>query len=112
MVNKRNVGLAIVLTLITCGIYGIFWFISLTNDVAKLSEDSSFSGGLAFLFTILTCGIYGIYWSYRIGKLIAEAQAKKGVSVNDNSILYLVLHLLGLGIVVYILAQSDVNSMA
>jgi hypothetical protein len=58
MVNQRSVGLAIVLTLITCGIYGIYWFIVMTNDVGKLSGDYTFTGGKHFLLTLVTCGIW------------------------------------------------------
>lgn len=33
MVQKRDIALAIIFTLITCGIYGIYWFFKLNDDV-------------------------------------------------------------------------------
>lgn len=108
---QRSVGLSVVLTLITCGIYGIYWFIVLTNDVGRLSGDSSFTGGKHLLLTLVTCGIWSYVWSYQLGKNLAIAQENKGVRVNDNSIMFLVLAIFGLGIVNYALAQSEVNKL-
>ena len=112
MVEKRDIALAIVLSFITCGIYGIYWFVVLTNDVKTVSDDKDLaSGGVAFLLTLITCGIYGIYWAYKMGELVKKAQEKKKVPVSDNAVLYLILQLLGLGIVNYALIQSDLNNM-
>lgn len=112
MIKKREIVVSIILTFITCGIYGIVWFINMTDDVAVVSEDHTISGGKAFLFTILTCGLYSIYWSYLMGKKIYETKTKKGLMASDNSILYLILCILGLGIVNYCLIQNELNEMA
>lgn len=112
MVQQRGIVSAIILTLITCGIYGIYWFIVLTNDAGKLSGDYSFTGGKHFLLTLVTCGIWSFVWAYQIGKNIAEAQRQRGMVSVDNSVLYVVLTIFGLSIVTYALVQSDVNRLA
>ena len=33
MAEQRNVALCVILTIVTCGIYGIYWFICLVNDL-------------------------------------------------------------------------------
>ena len=70
------------------------------------------SGGLAFVLTLVTCGIYGLYWAYKMGKMIEQAQTKRGMVAKDNSVLYLVLELVGLAIVAYALMQNDLNEIA
>ncbi len=40
------------------------------------------------------------------------AGEKRGVAIADNSVLYLVLSIVGLGIVNYCLIQSDLNKFA
>lgn len=110
--RERNIATSIILTIITCGIYGIIWFISLTDDVAVASEDRSMSGGVAFLLTIVTCGIYGIYWSYKMGKMMYQAKLARDMNASDNSILYLILNIFGLQIVNYCLIQSELNDIA
>ena len=112
MINKRDVALAIVFTVITCGIYGIYWFIVLTDDVKTASGEEFQSGGIALLLTIITCGIYGFYWAYKMGELMKKAQEKRNMPVKDNAVLYLILEILGLGIVNYAMIQSDLNAIA
>ena len=113
MVQKRDIVVAIILSLVTCGIYGIYWFIVMTDDVKTASGDTQLaSGGLAFLLTLVSCGIYGIYWAYKMGELMKYAQEKNGLPVKDYAVLYLILELLGFGIIVYILVQSDLNAIA
>jgi hypothetical protein len=110
--EKRNIAVCIILSLVTCGIYGLVWFVQMTDDVANASDDHSISGGMALLLTIITCGLYQIYWAYKMGKLVAQAQENYGQSGNDNSTLYLILQIFGLGIVNYCLIQSDLNQLA
>lgn len=102
---------SILLTIITCGIYGIYWFIVLTDEINMLSEEDDTSGGIAFLLTLVTCGIYGIYWAYRLGIKTGIMKEKRGGGSSDDRIVYLLLALFGLGIIVYALAQNEINNM-
>jgi len=113
-VQERNIVTCVILSLVTCGIYGLIWFINMANDVNTVCQDdkSSQSGGMVLLLTIVTCGIYGWIWIYQVGKRLAEAGQKHGVQIADNSVMYLVLDLFGLGIVDYCLIQSDLNKFA
>jgi hypothetical protein len=111
MVNQRSIGLAIILSIITGGIYVIYWMCVLTNEVGDLSGEKSFTGGKAVLLTIVTCGIYSWFWAYQLGTNVAKAQTKKEVFVKDNSVLYLILGIFGLSIITCAIAQSDVNSL-
>ena len=108
---KRDIVVAIILSMVTCGIYGIIWFINMVNDVNTVCADdkSNQSGGVVFLLTLVTCGIYGIIWFYQVGKRMSDAGRKYGMDIADNSTIYLVLQLFGLGIVNYCLIQSDLN---
>jgi len=110
--KERNIAGAIILSIVTCGIYCIYWFIVLNDEAKSYSEDDTMvSGGVAFLLTLVTCGIYGIYWAYRMGKAIAMAQSKNGLVVNDNSVAYLILEILGFSIIAYALMQNDINAI-
>lgn len=111
-VKNRQIVLAIIFSIITCGIYGIYWFIVMTDDANRVNNENGTSGVLAFLFTILTCGIYGFYWNYKMGKRLYEAGKKAGKDIADNSVLYLVLSIFGLAIVNYCLIQNDLNKFS
>ena len=110
--KERSIATSIILSIVTCGIYGIYWLIVLNDEVKTVSKDNTLpTGGVVFLLTIVTCGIYGIYWAYKIGQLTAKAQADKKMPVKDNSMIYLILSIFGLSIVVYALVQNDLNEM-
>ncbi len=111
--QERNIGLAIVLSIVTCGIYGIYWFITLNDEVKQKSKDETLaSGGLAFVLTLVTCGIYGYYWAYRMGKATLVARKEAGMDEgSDNSVLYIILQFFGLAIVNYALIQNDMNAI-
>lgn len=110
--TQRNIAVSIILTICTCGIYGIVWFIMLNDEVRNASKDYGMpTGGVAFLLTLITCGIYGFYWAYKMGKNIAVARQEAGLPATDNSVLYLVLQLFGFGIVNYALMQNEMNAI-
>lgn len=111
MVIKRGIGLSIVLTIITCGLYGIYWFIKITDEANYLSRENETSGGIAFLLTIVTCGIYKLFWNYKMGKTMLKAQENAGMYSSDNSVLYLILSLFGLDIISYCIIQSEINKI-
>lgn len=110
--KQKNVVTCVILSFVTCGIYGIIWFINLTDDAARLNNNNDFSGGKAFLFTLITCGIYGIYWYYKMGKELYSARVARNINGSDSSVLYLILGILGLGIVNYVLMQNEINELA
>lgn len=111
MISRRSVAFSIILSLITCGFYSIYWFIVLTNEVGILSRDHTFTGGKHFLLTLVTCGIWSFIWAYQVGKHVADAQRQRGELISDNSVLYVILTFFGLGVVTYALVQSDVNKL-
>lgn len=114
MLKERSIVVSIILTIVTCGIYGIYWFIVMTDDAVKANDGKEYqtSGGVAFLLSIVTCGIYSLYWYYKMGKAISVAKADRNMPAGDNSVLYLVLGIFGFGIISYCLIQSDLNNIA
>ncbi len=113
MYQPRNIGMAIFLSIITCGIYGIYWFVMLTdetNQACGITDGTS--GGVAFLLSLITCGIYSWFWLYKQGEKLDNLAVSRGMSSGFRGILYLVLGLCGLSIVSYALMQDSLNKMA
>lgn len=110
MVQQRSVALAIVLTIVTCGIYGIYWLIVLNDEINTVTGNADdTSGALVFLFTVITCGIYSYFWMYKTGVKLDDHEVSRGRSAQYRGILYLVLHFLGLGIISWALMQDTLN---
>lgn len=70
MIERRNIAVCIVLTLVTCGIYGIYWIVCLTNDVNTVSGDvNGTSGGYGGAAD--DCDLWNLrqfYWAYKQGE--------------------------------------------
>ncbi len=107
---KRSIGVAILLTVVTCGIYGIIWMIKLNDELNALAnKQGATSGGVVFLLTLVTCGIYGWFWYYKMGENVDAIKTNRGEASNSSPIIYLILGLCGLGIVNYCLMQDTIN---
>lgn len=111
-IPERNIATCIILSFLTCGIYGIYWFVTMTDDSNIVCKDEAPSGIVALLLTIITCGIYGLYWYYKMGERLYLAGQKYKVTIDDNGFLYLILAIFGLGIVSTCLIQSDLNKFS
>ncbi|HIW83418.1 MAG TPA: DUF4234 domain-containing protein [Candidatus Dorea gallistercoris] len=105
-ITPRSIPLAIIFSIITCGIYGLYWLVKLNDEVNQLSgEYQATSGGMVLVFTIITCGIYGWYWLYKMGERCDRIKGMNG----SSGILYLVLGIFGLSIISYCLIQDTIN---
>ncbi len=113
-VQARDIAVAVILSIVTCGIYNIFWFIKMVDDVNRVSNDqSAYSGGITWLLSFVTAGIYGWYWFYQAAKKMRYAKQVRNMPTDDNTeILYLILAIFGFAIVDMCLIQSDLNKMA
>ena len=113
MISRKNIGLCILFSIITCGIYSLYWLYCLAEDLNKVDpEANQTSPGMVLLFSIITCGIYTLYWFYRAGEKINRLHMRNNDPSGDLHILYLVLGIFGLGIVSYALIQSELNKIA
>ncbi len=107
-----SIGLYIVLTIITCGIFGWYWLFRMAEDLKILSGDEkATSGGMVVLFYIITFGIYGWYWLFKQGEWVDQVKYSQGYPSSNTGILYLVLAILGLAIISWALLQYEINRM-
>lgn len=108
--TERSPGLVVLFSLITCGIYLLFWYISVLSEMREAGHSpTGNTPGLDILFMILSCGIYGLYVDYRISKEIAAMQHERGLLVDDTSVVVLILDLCGLGVIGSALQQTNLN---
>lgn len=113
MIRERNIAVCIILSIVTCGIYGLYWFVCLTDDANSVSDGADGTTGLmALLLTIVTCNIYGLYWAYKQGEKLDTAKASRNIPTSGNGVLYLLLTLFGFGVIAWAVMQSELNSLA
>ena len=105
--ENRSIAKCVILSIITCGIYGIVWGVKIARDAVKVKDVND--DGLAEILLVLFLPFIGFFLAER---KLNEGCNAAGIQHNDNSILYLILGLFGLGIVDYCLMQSDLNKIA
>lgn len=97
-IKRRNPALVIIFTIITFGIYEIYWFVKTKNEINSLGAEIP----TAWLLII---PIANLYWEYKY----AEGFSKY-VKKDDNAILWFLL-LLFVAPVAMIIFQVELNKL-
>lgn len=108
MTKERNVGLVIVFSIITCGIYGFYWYYVTMRDMSDMVGRDELDIAIELLLLIF-CWPYSIYWYYKYGKKAAIMDGIVGLPEQDDSIILLILAILGFGIISMALLQHHIN---
>ena len=116
VVKEKSIGLCVVLSIVTCGIYGIYWLYTIAHDLNDLCEsqnqEKGAEPGLVVVLGIVTCGIYSLYYLWKAGKMVSSLTRSNGQHPSDDSIVLMVLSLLQLSLVSYCILQSHINGFA
>lgn len=114
MIKHRNIMVCIILSVVTFGIFFIYWFICITNDTNEVSSHAGDATGVgAFLLSVITCNIYTLYWAYRQGKKIEKAKADYEIPASEynSSIVYLLLCVF-FPMIACALMQNEINKIS
>lgn len=108
----RSIVVGILLTLITCGIYMLYWqYKQMATLNAWLGRDE-FSFWTWFFVSIITIGIYAIYYEYKMATGINEARANSDMYVESSlPVVCVLLAIFGLGIASIAIQQSWINKI-
>lgn len=116
VVKEKSIGLCVVLSLVTCGIYSIYWLYTIAHDLNDLCEsqnqEKGAEPGLVVILSIVTCGIYLLYYLWKAGKMVSSLTRSNGHHPSDDSIVLMVLSILQLSLVSYCILQSHINGFA
>ena len=105
--TKRSVASVVILTLITCGIYGLYWIYTTSNELQQVSGVGKFQPIVTLLLTIFVCPVGFILFGYDAAVCMDKINADRGVT-SDSMLGYI---LLGIFIPVALigLVQNDIN---
>jgi len=99
MVKHRNIFLVYLFSLITFGIYIIYWLVSTKNEMNSL-------GAKVPTGWLLIIPIANIYWVYRYSEGFAV-----NVKKDNKTLLWFIVYLL-IGIIMPAIVQSELNKLA
>ncbi len=107
-----DIATGIILTLVTCGIYNIYWnyrqFLAMNQLLGR--EEFKFLNWL--LLSFITCGLYHIYNEYRMGAELHNWLNANGRETNANlPVIGLVLSCVGLTVIADAVYQHEINKL-
>ena len=103
-IKNRNMIMQIVLMIVTLGIYFVYWFHSTLNEL-HIANGKDEGSGKWTLFLFIPILNYFAAWHY-------ASEAAAFTSNRYPAFLIFLLWLFGLGIVVWILVQMELNKAA
>lgn len=96
--EDRSIWMYILLSIVTCGIYSLYFVYKLIEDVnIAMAGDGEETAGIVkyILLSIITCGIYGWYWEYCLGNRLANNASRYGMQFQENGTTVLLWTVLG-----------------
>ena len=106
----RSIALGIIFSLLTCGIYTLYWQYKQMETLNSWLGRTDYRFGLWLFLCIITCGIFGIYYEYKMAIGINEVQDNNDFTVSSSlAAICVVLSIFGLGIVSLAIQQAEIN---
>ena len=109
IIEKRSIPAAILLSLVTCGLYTLYWEYKVYESLYRANNIPN-TAGIDVLLSIVTCGLYGLYMMYKAGKLESSAFRMYNLPHKDDSVIYVILALFSVGIISMCILQSSINN--
>lgn len=107
-INKRNIAVCIILSIVTLGIYSIYWTYLMIKNIRMLQNDNRSCTGemLCYIFV----PFYSWYWWYTRGERVKKSFDEHNCRATGSGVLYLILCIFGFPIINMALMQNDFNS--
>lgn len=109
---RVEVALGIVLSVVTCGLYNIYWNYVQFKAMNQLLGREEFKFVPWLLLSLITCGLFHIYYEYKQGAELYSWLKSQGLEANPNLPVYgLLLAVFGLSIVSDAIYQRELNKL-
>ena len=110
--GKLSIGWRLFLTLMTCGIYGIFWYSKQMQILNAWLGRETYSFWQTFWIGLLTCGVYNLYTEYQMARGIIEVRTKYGMQHDPNfPTVYMLLYFCTIVIGSFAIMQKEINKL-
>lgn len=97
--TDRGLWKVILLNIITCGIYGIVFYSSISNDINEIARNDGKKTMhyclMYFVVAPLTLGIGSIVWFHNISSRIGAELARRGISYSFDASTFWLWNILG-----------------
>lgn len=93
-IERRDPAIVLLLGILTCGFYLIYWYLKMYEDVEAVTGETPTgnSFGLDLALVVITCLVYGIWVDYRLSQQLYAAAVERQVpNATDTTMPVLVL---------------------
>lgn len=109
MLKNRSVATVIILSIVTCGIYSLYWTYVTMDALDKEGQASNMPVIAQFLLCFFYVGylLFGMNANANINAI----KQNRGIATTDNQVLWMVLGLV-IPIVLVAMIQNEINQLA
>lgn len=93
----RNPITVLILSMLTCGVYAIYWLYMVVQDINRGLGREEFNFIKELALTFLTCGIWGIYFQWRLSEATVEVERAWGVQPTMDPPILFLMGVVGMG---------------
>jgi len=117
VVQERNAVVVLLLALVTCGIYMVYWLYKTSAELQEALQDEDINPLVDVILVIVTCFIWGIYVEYRNAQKAHGVLARRDPNAVDQTQTILILNLAQLvvgvtGLIATYILQEELNKLA
>ena len=111
--HHLDVAAGIIFSVITCGIYNVFWNYRQMKAMNVLLGREEFNFGKWAILTFVSCGLYHIYYEYRMGVELQNWLTQNSRPVNQNlAMIGLIMSVCGLTVIADAVYQHELNKIS
>lgn len=109
MLKNRNIALVIIFSIISCGIYSLYWTYVTMDALDKEGQASNMPVIAQFLLCFFYIGY--LLFGMNANSNINAIKQSRGIATTDNNVLWMVLGFF-IPIVLVAIVQNEINQLA
>lgn len=110
MFTNRSVVVVIVLTIVTCGLYSLYWYWKTMNEMYNAGGRSLGNLSPAIQFVLMFLYVGGVVFAINADDNINAVKQQRGLTAADNKIIYILLAVI-FPIALLALVQNEMNQL-
>lgn len=107
--EERGILAVILLTVFTCGIYGLVVVYRMGEELNAHRGRQEVNPAADLLLTFVTCGLWGVFVMYKYSRILQDITIEESLPVVDVTVPCLLLSIFGFHVVAVAILQNELN---